>query len=578
MSDAAAALIAAAREPGYTPPTAALGPLLEALAGVDERTARALVRVLARREAAAASVAIERFGAAAAAARPWICELVGRVASATRAAALGDWLVARLAEPDARTRRRAIVALGKLAEPRYEAALLARWHQAPELAERRALAAALGRLGSDATLRALAQPLPADPELARLAEQARVKVARDELRTTPGRIDDGAVAARPPTLLLHVRAGLEPLLLEELPPKLEPRLLAPGRVAITLDGPLRQLWVARTFLDCGFPLPLQRLPGPPVEAARSTTAGSEAEAGALAQLAAAVVAALTSPLAVELFRTFTRGPVRYRLEWAQGGARRALTWRLAAEVARRNPELINDPRQALWQVVVSERVYRGSPTAALELWPQGLQDPRFAYRVRTLPASSHPTLAAALARVAGVQADDVVWDPFVGAATELIERARLGPAARFYGSDDDPAALAAAAENLQAAGLGGVTLVRGDARRWRPPEPVSLVMTNPPMGRRLLAGPGLGPLLATALANAAAALRPGGRIVLLSPLPELTLQQAETHGLRPTRRHRVDMGGFSAELQAFVAAARGGGRAAAGGRRGRVLSTPAESS
>ena len=68
--------------------------------------------------------------------------------------------------------------------------------------------------------------------------------------------------------------------------------------------------------------------------------------------------------------------------------------------------------------------------ATVELWPRGLPDPRFAYRVAHVPASSHPTLAAALARVAGARPDDVVWDPFVGAATELVERARLGPDAR----------------------------------------------------------------------------------------------------------------------------------------------------
>lgn len=558
MSQARAELIATACAPGYTPSAAALAPLLDALAEVDERTARALVRALARREGAAVAVAIERFGSATEAARPWICELVGRVAGATRDPALGDWLVARLAEPDARTRRRAIVALGKLADGRYEAPLLALWTQAPALPERRALAAALGQLGSESTLRALAQPLPDDVELARRTAQARVKVARDALRATPGGIDASAVAARPPTLLLHVRAGLEALLLEELAPSLEARLLAPGRVAVTLRGPLQQLWGARTFLDCGFPLPLQRLELPAQARDRPTAEAADPrddDADHLAALADAVVRALTSPLAGELLRSFTRGPLRYRLEWAQAGARRALTWRVAAEVARRDPALVNDPRQALWQVVVSERVYRGAPNAALELWPRGLADPRFDYRVRTLPASSHPTLAAALARVAGVQQDEVVWDPFVGAATELIERARLGPLSRCYGSDDDPAALAAAAANLGAAGLGEVTLVQGDARRWRPPEPVSLVITNPPMGRRLLAGPGLGPLLTAMLTNAAGALRPGGRIVLLSPLPELTLEHAARHGLQAARRQRVDMGGFSAELQLLVSRA-----------------------
>ena len=38
----------------------------------------------------------------------------------------------------------------------------------------------------------------------------------------------------------------------------------------------------------------------------------------------------------------------------------------------------------------------------------------------------------------GARADDVVWDPFVGSGTELVERALAGPYARLLGSDTDP--------------------------------------------------------------------------------------------------------------------------------------------
>ena len=82
-------------------------------------------------------------------------------------------------------------------------------------------------------------------------------------------------------------------------------------------------------------------------------------------------------------------------------------------MAAERPELVNDPTASLWEAVVVEK-----PRVAVEVWPRGLGDPRFAYRRAYVPASSHPTLAAALARVGGVRADDVVWDPFVGAGTE----------------------------------------------------------------------------------------------------------------------------------------------------------------
>src|SRR5205823_12588543 len=98
----------------------------------------------------------------------------------------------------------------------------------------------------------------------------------------------------------------------------------------------------------------------------------------------------------------------------------------------------------------------------VELWPRGILDPRFAYRKHTLAASSHPTIAAALARAGGVRADDVVWDPFVGSAMELIERARLGPYGALYGTDTDAGALARARDNVGAAGVARRELLLGD--------------------------------------------------------------------------------------------------------------------
>jgi len=75
-------------------------------------------------------------------------------------------------------------------------------------------------------------------------------------------------------------------------------------------------------------------------------------------------------------------------------------------------------------------------------------DERFAYRTETVAASSHPTIAAALVRLVPPREDDVVWDPFVGSALELIERARLGPYRALHGTDVDEGALEAARANL----------------------------------------------------------------------------------------------------------------------------------
>ncbi|MFY0536671.1 TRM11 family SAM-dependent methyltransferase [Nannocystis pusilla] len=113
-------------------------------------------------------------------------------------------------------------------------------------------------------------------------------------------------------------------------------------------------------------------------------------------------------------------------------------------------------------------------------------DPRFSYRSGDVPAASHPTIAAALARLAEVRQDDVVWDPFVGSGLELCERGLLGPAASLLGTDLDPRALAVAAANLRNAGL-RAELTQADATTHRPAG-VTLIVTNPPMGRRVHRG------------------------------------------------------------------------------------------
>jgi 23S rRNA G2445 N2-methylase RlmL len=270
----------------------------------------------------------------------------------------------------------------------------------------------------------------------------------------------------------------------------------------------------------------------------ATTPGKTAEA--------ALVEAMTSNAALRLLRTWTRGVLRYRIEWSGAGHRRATTFRAAAEIARARPELVNDPTSSPWEVIVVE----ARRSAFVELWPRGLRDERFGGRVAEVPGASHPTIAAALARVAGVRADDVVWDPFCGAGMELIERARLGPVRALFGTDVDPRALDAARANLAAANV-EARLALGDARTHRLDAAPTLVVSNPPMGRRVLRGTSLDDLLEATLRNVTAQLGARGRIVWISPSPDRTASVAAAVGLRVSLRRRVDLGGFSAEIQRF---------------------------
>src|SRR5262249_36152420 len=153
----------------------------------------------------------------------------------------------------------------------------------------------------------------------------------------------------------------------------------------------------------------------------------------------------------------------------------------------------------------------------------------------------------------GPRGHDVVWDPFVGSGVELCERALSGPYRRLVGSDLDAAALAVARENLATLDARDVTLIQGDATRLRPPgPPITLIVTNPPLGRRVQRGAALGPVLDRFVAHAARSLATGGRLAWISPFPARTREVAASSGLTLARSLEVDMGGFTAEMQLFV--------------------------
>ncbi|HUS65153.1 MAG TPA: methyltransferase, partial [Kofleriaceae bacterium] len=366
-----------------------------------------------------------------------------------------------------------------------------------------------------------------DAELERIQARARLTASRTLTRDAASSIDPTARPPAPVLVALSCRAGLERLLADEATAAGFTALsVATGRVEVTLVGPLESLLALRLHTAIAFPL-----------APRSGAA------------AAAVVEAVTSPEAAALFDAFTRGSMRYRVAWAGGGHRRSEVWRIAREVAARRPELVNDPTRSTWQVEVD--VAGSAVRVALE--PRALEDPRFAYRVRDVPAASHPTIAAALARLA-VQhsarpADDVVWDPFVGSALELIERARLAPVRQLAGTDREAAALDAARANLAAAGV-AAELTLGDALDAAPPSQPTVILTNPPMGRRVQRGRAED-LLLRLVDRAGALLAPGGLLCWISPWPGKTRERAARAGLTLVDARVVDMGGFAAEIQVF---------------------------
>jgi hypothetical protein len=517
-------------ESGYTPPVRALEALLGYLITAPDEQLKPLEQSLARARETALEALLVMLPMRAPAERPRLYGLLVRCAGEVENPGLFETLIAALDEPVPASRKFGARGLAKLGDARAEAPLLARLGAAGT--ERKNIVDALGALGSVASLGPLGTLQSEDADLLRRRERARLMIERRAGRAAePGALELDAPLPRPWRVGLSCRAGLAELLADELRELggdlgWVPRLQGPTRVEIEHAGSLSQLLRSRLALDVA----LVMLPAP---------------GGALPEQR--IAASLALPEHLGALRAWTRGIPRFRVAWTHAGHRRALSWALARALRERTSELINDPNAAHWTL-------RASPDAVgeLELVPRLDPDPRFAYRRADVPAASHPTIAAALVRFAGVRADDVVWDPFVGSGLELIERARRGPLRELWGSDTDPRALAAARLNLAAAGL-QAQLVEQSALVFAPPAP-TLIITNPPMGRRVARDGSLAGLLDTFLAHAARVLAPGGRLVWLSPLPERSERRAGSLGLSVVQGPDVDLGGFTARLQLFTRA------------------------
>lgn len=483
---------------GWTPGRRDIGPLLDLVD--DQEHGDPSIRALCRAGLPAALAALDRT-------TPGRIFLIGRVAKEHPDDRLLRALAAAIAHDDPRVRKAAIISAGKVRSPILEEALVGRYAVASDI-DRRAMVVSLGKIGGSRALELVrAIDSGADPSLARIVTRARLLLERTVSRTKSEILLDVPLP-EPHVIVWRCRRGLEQMVAEDMHAKARGGEAA-GKERLTLRAAL----ATRLALDVCIEIARQGRPAADV---------------------------ITSEQAIAAMRAWTRGPVRFRIELV-GGRRRSEVWDLAENIARRTNAITNDPTGAAWDVIVSDE--------RLLFRPKAFEDPRFRYRVRDVPAASHPTIAAALARVAGAKRDDFVWDPFVGSGLELIERARLGPYRRMVGTDVSNDALGAARENLRAAGV-EAELAIADARTHTV-RGVTLVITNPPMGRRLVRDRSLKGLYDRLIANVAYNLARGGRMVWLSPRSDDTAKHAASLGLAVRRGPRVDMGGFDAEIQVF---------------------------
>ena len=519
---------------GYTPSLKQL-PKLLALLGEAEGTAAATAMAIRRMGTAVLPDLLRAIPDSQRPQRGRLTELIGRFAAASSPGSKADegfqLLLELLDDHDLKTQLNAAAALGRRRCVESEAALLAALAKQPRRELQLALIRALGKVGGGAAQAALAQSRPAsDPSALQVTDRAMLILQREQSRIHQSVIADTVPLGQPQRFWLHARDGLEHLLADEAR-KLgyeKVQVIAPGRVEMISARALADLWCLRLMTDAGLPMAPQT---GPVEVA--------------------VAAALRQAESLLLKLTSSAGdsavvaPVRYRIDWPE--ASKAQLWSMAGHLMVACPTLVNDPTLSTWDL----HIHQDAGKTQIELRPKRWLDPRFSYRRGFVPAASHPTIAAALARVAAAGAGDIVWDPFVGSGSELIECGLFSPVQGLYGTDSDPTAISVAQGNVAAANLqASLHLSVGDFSAYSGPQP-SLIITNPPMGRRVQRGQ-LAEVLIRFAEYAANTLAPGGRLVWLAPLPVRTNPVFQRHGFRPLLLQTVDMGGFPAELQHLV--------------------------
>ena len=447
-----------------------------------------------------------------------------------------SWLVSLLQDPSEKVRRYAMTALPKLgAWPGVEGALLSLLRTTTVEREKKFLSRALEKIGGTATLDAapgLGGFLPQSEQKVKASVARRERpsvIRRDSLLSDCTRL----------RIHLHCRKGLEEIVCDEVKEDIAKRgkfrivRVRSGLVVIRPVVPfsLTDIYTLRCFATVGFSLGHVRNPNP-------------------TESVDALASVMTSPLSRSILAAFTEGSIRYRLEFVSKGHQRGAVRLLADRAFAMCPDILNDPRSAPWSMDLL-------PTGdgiSVELRPKLTPDPRFTYREEDIRAASHPPLAACMARLAGRGNHEIVWDPFCGSGLELIERALLGGIQSIYGTDVSPGAIAICRTNFAAARVKAVSLNLAccDFRDYAKveglgPKSVTLMITNPPMGRRVRV-PDLHALVRELFNVARGVLKPGGRLIFANP----SRTEPEDRSLQLRYREVVDLGGFNCRLEMYL--------------------------
>lgn len=177
------------------------------------------------------------------------------------------------------------------------------------------------------------------------------------------------------------------------------------------------------------------------------------------------------------------------------------------------------------------------------------------YKTEHMPASLRPTVAAAMARLAGTGPEMVVLDPMCGAGTILAEQVELARQRGFdrltiWGGDIERSALLAASANLKR--FRPDLLAIWDACRLPLPQgSVDRIICNPPFGKQLSNPEEIGPLYRRMITEWDRVLKPDGRAVLLVAEPAALLDAIRPVGWGAQKQYRIRVLGLPALLSVW---------------------------
>jgi SAM-dependent methyltransferase len=228
------------------------------------------------------------------------------------------------------------------------------------------------------------------------------------------------------------------------------------------------------------------------------------------------------------------------------------------EIGKAVADAIDDGWKVRWRQV--------SDDADVEIWATLLQDElicglrlsgsemRQRGKLKHLPASLRPALAAAMVMLSLPEPGDIFLDPMAGAGTLLTERAAAGPFQALYGGDISKEAVNAMREN--AYGIkGAITMQQWDARKLPLDDAsVTKVVVNLPFGRQIADETVIPDLYRAVLAEIQRVLRPRGRLITLSADGRSVddARRAAAPGLRFEQRHRLVVLGQAATIGEYV--------------------------